>query len=241
MFRINKDNENPVVEGGPIAGGSQMDVDEEEVPASKRPAVRVSGEGERLRFVVERPRDHAKEIMNTFFIEIMKMNISQKNCDQFIDLSIKLLAAHEEMILESLVENPGENVVNAVKETSKALINKFEQISSSTKRIKECQKMPTFVQPREFSVALKWKSKMPADATMPTDDMIQSTSQFIPISETLKAMFSQQEFMKMYLKFNSEVKHQCEEGVFHDFCCGSTFKNHEIFKEPNVIQIQLGT
>lgn len=48
MFRINKDNENPVVEEGPIAGESQMDVDEEEVPASKKPKVRVSGEGNQV-------------------------------------------------------------------------------------------------------------------------------------------------------------------------------------------------
>lgn len=240
MFRINKSNDDPVVEGGPIAEESQMDVDDEEVPASKRPKVRTSGEGDNLRLVVEHPPDRAKEIMNIFFTEIIKMKTSEKNSDQFIDLSMKLLTAHEAIILQSLDEHSGENVVNIVKETSKDLINGLKQISSSTKRINECRKKSTFVEPHGHSIKLKWKTKMPAGASMPIDEIEQSTFQYVPISETLKSAFSQPEFKKMFMQYNSVGKHQCQEGVYHDFCCGRTFKSREIFKEPNVIQIQLG-
>lgn len=240
MFRINKSNDDPVVEEGPIVGGSQMDVEYGETPASKRPKVRTSGEADSLRLVVEHPPSRAKEIMNIFFTEIMKMKTSEKNIDQFIDLSTKLLTAHKAMILQSFDEHPSENIVNIVKEASKDLINGLKQISSSAKRINECRKKSTFVEPHQHSIKLKWKTKMPAGASMPIDEIEQSTFQYVPISETLKSAFSQPEFKKMFMQYNSVGKHVCQDGVYYDFCCGSTFKSHEIFKEPNVIQIQLG-
>lgn len=41
---------------------------------------------------------------------------------------------------------------------------------------------------------------------------------------------------------NSPGGHICEEGVYRGFCCGSTFKNNNLFRErPESLQIQISS
>lgn len=96
-----------------------------------------------------------------------------------------------------------------------------------------------FVEPKEVTLALKWQTKVKTDSDLPNHRLIPSTCQFVSIRETLRAIFSQPDFQMMYTKYNLEEKHRCERGIYFDFCCGSTFKNKEVFLDPNVIQLQI--
>lgn len=74
---------------------------------------------------------------------------------------------------------------------------------------------------------------------MPSHSFEPSTCQFVSISETLKAIFSQPDFQWIVLNYNQKEKHICQEGVYVNFCCGSTYKKRDIFIDKNVIQIQI--
>lgn len=46
----------------------------------------------------------------------------------------------------------------------------------------------------------------------------------------------------MYLDYNNNEKHKCQEGLYKDVCCGSVFKSNELFKKyPNSLQLQIFT
>lgn len=62
----------------------------------------------------------------------------------------------------------------------------------------------------------------------------------MPITETLKSLFRQKHFKKLYCDFNTISggnKHECIPGNYKDFCCGEVlFENH-----PDSLQIQIFT
>lgn len=53
------------------------------------------------------------------------------------------------------------------------------------------------------------------------------------------SLFKNDCFNKSYFDFNENCKHTCSDDVYEDFCCGSIYKQNDIF-EPTTIQLQLG-
>lgn len=65
----------------------------------------------------------------------------------------------------------------------------------------------------------------------------------MPITKTLKSLFRQDHFKKLYFDYNAEStgsKHKCTHDNFEDFCCGHVYKKIDLFKQhPESIQLQL--
>lgn len=54
-------------------------------------------------------------------------------------------------------------------------------------------------------------------------------------------MYQSQILIKCCFKWNNEIeKHTCQPNVFKDFCCGNIYKQHDVFKFKNTVQLQLG-
>lgn len=98
-----------------------------------------------------------------------------------------------------------------------------------------------YVHPQERAIGTRIELKRDRNINMAIPRVIQSTCQYIPISESLEALFRNKNFNQKYFRFNSE-KHECIEGEYRNFCCGDVHKNSPIFNEdPYSLQIQIFT
>lgn len=201
-----------------------------------------SGEDTKLRFVPENIFADFNEFFKSFYDNVVGMGLTEVNTNNFVELSSKLIEAHENLILKSLQnENQAnEETVATFKEASQHTIEQLKKIKTESARLSEFRKNPLFVEPKELALTLKWRTKVHGNEDLPSHSMVPSTYQFVSIIETLKAIISQPDFQSMYINYNLKEKHRCQDGVYVDYCCGSTYKSKEIFKAENVIQIQLG-
>lgn len=100
----------------------------------------------------------------------------------------------------------------------------------------------TYVQPEEKSTGFKFKRVYDENLKCAIPRTIQTKFQFVPMTKTLTALFDDPNFEGLYLDFNRNINHECGNGTFHNFCCGSVYKSSDFFKEnPMAIQIRLFT
>lgn len=73
--------------------------------------------------------------------------------------------------------------------------------------------------------------------------LLQSKFHYVSILQKLRTLFEQKEFAEMYFEHNlGKKRHCCVDGIYKNFCCGSVFKNIELFRhQPEAIQIQIAT
>lgn len=202
----------------------------------------VVGDAGKYRFVPEVRFEGSREFLQQFYEDTTKMGLTEGNTNKIFEMSKKLIEAHTEIILKSLeVENQAnQETVHTIKETSKHMTNEFNKISTKYKRLKELRNNELFVEPKEMTLALKWRTKTHSDSDLPSHRLVPSTGEFISIPDTLKALLSQPDFQSMYINYNTKDKHQCQDDIYADFCCGSIYKNKEIFRDPLTIQLQMG-
>lgn len=99
-----------------------------------------------------------------------------------------------------------------------------------------------FVEPEERSTGYKFKRVYDESAKCCLLKTVQTTFQFIPITKTLTALFSDSSFENAYINFNTKKTHAGGENIYFDFCCGSVYKTSEFFAQnPMAIQIRLFT
>lgn len=99
-----------------------------------------------------------------------------------------------------------------------------------------------YVEPEEKSSGYKWIKVFDKEKEVTVSETVQTTFQFISIIKTLKSLFSDPEFERFYLHYNRDKDHNCDDGSFKGFRCGSIYKNSEFFQNnPLAIQIRLFT
>lgn len=115
---------------------------------------------------------------------------------------------------------------------------KFTDYSTRYKRDKAYEKIPTFVPPEEMMLGLRWSMVRLKEAHTAVPRLVPCTFQYVSIIETIKSLFNREDFRNEF----SRPKHQCMEGVYEDFCCGSTFQRNPLFMSTeNCLQIQIAT
>lgn len=166
--------------------------------------------------------DHTTKIFNEFTTMINLVNgtsiKSIENCKAFPEKSA---------------------VINILNEVNGFVISELSKYGSTHKRRKEISQEPTFVAPKEKAIGTKWKSTRKCNSDLP-DHVIQNAKfQYVSIEETIKAQFEQPAFRDAYFNYNNFDKHECKDGTYQNFCCGSIHKNIEALKERDTIQIQI--
>lgn len=164
-----------------------------------------------------------------------------------LDLSTKKYAEVIKIIQNIIVQT--KNVCLKLNDTNQEsveagtnfVLDKLNKINTLRKLKKETSTSPYYVEPEEVAIGLKWqKPKVNPDTNIPNHQISQATFQYISVIKTLKAIFSDDDFLRYYIKYNSELKHKCETGIYRDFCCGSTCKSNEVFDDPLAMHLQLG-
>lgn len=200
----------------------------------------VEVEDNNLRFVPENPYNDFDQFYEGFLKEIISMGLTQTNTNKIVDMSEQLIQMHRSMILNSIDGQANHETIETIDDTSQYVTRELRKMSTGAKRMAQYRKNPIYVEPREVSLALKWRTKTNTDSDLPSNKLVSSTCQFVSISKTLSAIFSQPDFQSMYTNYNLKDKHQCQDGIYIDVCCGTTFKGKEIFRDPNVIQLLIG-
>lgn len=202
----------------------------------------VTSENNKMCFLRENIYEDCDEFYNIFFQEITGMGLTAVNTDKVLKLSEKLIQTHKTVLLKILESENQANdiIVQIVNETSQYMTEQLKRISTAQRRLAQFRQNAMFVEPKEISLGLKWRTTTSSDIDLPSNKLVSSTCQFVSIIETLRVIFSQQEFQSMYVNYNSKEKHQCQDGVYMNFCCGSTYQSKPIFRDTNVIQIQIG-
>lgn len=175
-----------------------------------------------------------------FTQEIIQMSLPHKTTDKIFSLCCDLVEQMKTMCF-TLEKTECLKSCDALNVSSEYIIKKIHENDTHYKRNKLQKKNIFFVEPEEKAMGLKWQTKSIINSDVLNHIMTQPTLQYVPINKTLKTLFMNSDFKNIYMKHNTEEKHECVEGVFRDYCCGSTFKNNNLQFYENAVHIQLGT
>lgn len=177
-------------------------------------------------------------------IELISLNLTEKNYEKVMNLFIGMME-YSKQICSKLVLSKckaSENAIENIELGSNHILNDLKKIDTAGKLKKVIEKNPRFVAPIEKSIGLKWKNpKISTQTNIPDHGLTQSTFQYVPITNTIKMLFSNQAFVEQYIKYNRHEKHKCVPGIYKDICCGSVQQSKDIFEDPMTLQLQIGT
>lgn len=117
--------------------------------------------------------------------------------------------------------------------------SKIEKLNTVYKRNKKLIQNTKYVEPIERAIGLKWRTKLSSKTDLPDHTIDHLTFQHIPILNTLRSLFAQEEFKNEYFEFNLSDKHVCQKGIYKYFCCTDVYNNCEIYNDKAAIKIRL--
>lgn len=186
-----------------------------------------------------------KSSKDTFFTkfkgETISLGLNIKQIDGIFKLMKQLLAENYEASKVLLEKHPSK-ADRIIQEVFQYSHYKLEDMDSITKRFNDMNFSSFNVEVDEVSSGYRWERTIDKNTGNVISKTVQSTFQLVPISKTLKALFSYPQFEQFYMKFNENKVHICEEGVYRSFCCGNIYEKNEFLKSnPLAIQIRLFT
>lgn len=172
----------------------------------------------------------------------MKLKERDKNC--VFKMISELMDKFKDMNYEWINEIDPKH---ALELTSDIVRNHFSSLNSTHKRNKTFFASDQFVAPIERAIGTRWELKKKVDSRgqiIRIPRLIQCTLQYVPILDTLKALFACQEFSSMYFKHNGSIK-PTENGrdgskLYTCFSSGISFAKCELFKlHRDCLQLQI--
>lgn len=169
------------------------------------------------------------DVYNSFETKLFNMKVPQNILDKFLKLCEYLLKGTEKLC----------NDLDDYSSAINYIIPKIRKKDSSKKRRACLKKEENFVAPKSKGIGLKWKETFNPKEDISNHFLTQTTYQYTSILEQLNVLFRNKDFKDIYVDYNCNSKHKCEEGVYQDFCCGKVFRETEIFTNPISIQLQI--
>lgn len=171
--------------------------------------------------------------------DLISLNLTGEKYAEMIMIMEKILLQTKNICM--LLGDKEEEFSKNLETANDFVLSKINEINTLRKVKKIVKSNHLFVEPEETAVGIKWKTpKVNKDTNIPDHKLIQATFQYVSVLKTLKAVFSDKAFQNYYIKYNREEKHKCKQGVYRDFCCGSTHKSNEVFNDLLSLQLQLG-
>lgn len=178
-----------------------------------------------------------------FIDKIMSMGLNIKNVDEIVEMCQKLIEKQHtlfENTLKKTDDNVDTKIVNVSQAATSYSCNKLKELKTDYLRKKYIKSNEYFVAPEEKAICLKWCVKRVPHNDLHYDHTKQGTYQIVKPSKTLKALFSNPDFRKLFFEYNQN-KHKCVSGVYERYCCGSAFQDSLFFQSnPNCVHLQIG-
>lgn len=174
--------------------------------------------------------------------EILSLKLNQKESNQIFQLVGNLIEEIYTVNVDVLSDPNNEMSPRLIASMTKDLVrSELSLYDTAYKYQKKISASSLYVHPEEKAIGTRYEMEMNKQRGIAIPRLIQSKMQFVPITESLKAIFEKDDFLQIYLKYNDE-KHVCVEGEYKEFCCGTVFKKNELFvTDPYAIQIQIYT
>lgn len=193
-------------------------------------------------FPVGRPKLDFSTI-NSFFVKhlakIVKMNITTAQKDQILKMNCEMLTEIHNFQKGIIAKYPKDasEICEEIYANSKANLS---SIGSQYKRNQIMKKSQKYVEPVELSSGFKFSLVTDNISGRSVRSTVQCTFQFVSLLKTLTALFSDDNFEKLYFDFNRSSDHNCADGSFERFCCGDVYKRNSFFQSnPLAIQLKL--
>lgn len=172
------------------------------------------------------------ETFQAIVSKINDMNLSEKNKNEVYNIIESTLNKFGDIIKVCLQNQCTKNceikLQSKFAEVKEHVIGKVGVFKSAYKRNKQLKQSKAYVQPKELAVSQKWKTRLDLKSGLPNHTIVQSTFQYVSIIETLRQLFGQDNFRKIYFEFNTNENHICQNGVYERFCCSETGKENTI-------------
>lgn len=158
--------------------------------------------------------------LQVYINNIMSKNLSHDTTSMLIIGTFDIIASLMNTIEKRIEQNKCDckHVMNGISTILRAQISEY---STKYKRSQNMLSESIYVPPETIEIDQR------------------SSLQFVPISKSLKALFSNDDYKNTYFEFNSNGRHTCFPGRYEDFCCGSKYKEIEACQINSTIQIQL--
>lgn len=173
--------------------------------------------------------------------EIILMALTNDQTNKIFKLAQLVIETYSDVI-DAVIPLESTKLRENIKEFRHHLIDTIQSNDSEFKRNKQIEKNNTFVPPVEKAIGYKWAQKFDEKSGKIERMYVQNTFQVILPSSTIRSLFTNPDFVNMYLECVNNKQHACEENVYRDYCCGTNFRQTELFKNnPNAMQIMLYT
>lgn len=174
--------------------------------------------------------------------ELLSLKLGDKESTRVFklvgDLIGQIHTVNSDLLAEPNNDMSAQYIVNT---TNNLVQSELSLYNTAYKHRKKIGANALYVHPVEKAVGTRYEMKMNKARRIAVPKLIQSTMQFVPITESLQSIFAVKDFLQIYLKYNAE-RHVCMEGQYKEFCCGSVHKKNELFSSDKyAIQIQIYT
>lgn len=158
--------------------------------------------------------------IESFVNKLIISNIQRDVINEIVNCSKELVHKTLAMIRECPISEKSKKEVEPTLNSTEMFVSScLDKFSSKYKRKKHYTNLPNYVAPQTFCVSGE------------------DTFQYVPILKQIEKLFADENFRNMYFTFNNS--HKCQDGVYERFCCGSKYKNTDVFQSANSIQIQI--
>lgn len=165
------------------------------------------------------------ELIRTTVDKLSTFKLQHNVFDEVIELTKELVLKSTETNQQLMRENPSENVNFILESTKDFVVAHFDKFSSRYKRKVHIGRSPYYVAPEEIKLSENETGK-------------NTHLYYVSILKTIVSLFAHEHFRNAYFDYNEN--HQCTDGEYERFCCGTNFKRNELFQSnKNAIQIQI--
>lgn len=181
-----------------------------------------------------------RSFMETWVTEINSLKLNAKESTKIYQLVTslvdKLTATNVELFRDPNSDMTAEHIANMSSDLIKSEISLYE---TSYKFNKTIRSGLSYIHPEERAIGTRVELKRDRNSNTAIPRTLQSTCQYVPITQSLISLFKNDEFRRLYFTYNSE-KHTCVEGRYQHFCCGDVFKKSSLFMSDQfALQIQI--
>lgn len=174
--------------------------------------------------------------------KIIQLGLSQKQSNEIFKLYWCLLEKVNEQNVELSSELTKLSLGEVMSLSTEFVKEKLLSYSTTFRYKKTVAENELFVPPVEKALGTHIEMKRCKENKIAVPRVIQSKMQYISICDTIRSLFLRDDFLEAFLESNEKKDHQCTEGVYVDFCCGSTYKKNELYRENRYcVQIQIAT
>lgn len=188
-----------------------------------------------------------KSGLASFFSAINSLSVPETRINRIYQCTNELIAEFANFVGDIMSQETGYTYLEAIEISKSYFCDQLKKSETAYKRQLKAENCATHVKPQPFAIGTHFEMKREKKQNKAIPKLVQSKGHYIPITETVRSLLRNNKYIRdLYIKCNgSDSKsrgHVCENNIYRGFCCGSVFRENELYQEyPNSLQIRLAT